>query len=134
MAFLTPDIGLLADAAAIKAANLDGADVGLTISSITPGFSDTKSTYTAHEASWTGYAAQSSGIWSTPNIDGSHRAVCYSQLLTFTVTSGGTGLTVFNYFVYTGANLHHAELLSPTISVTDGVPITILLRYWVQNP
>lgn len=134
MSFLVPNVGLLADAAAIKAAKLDGASVGLTTTTHTPAAADVKATYTALEASWVGYSAQSSGTWSTPNIDGSNRAVMYSQLLTYTVTSGGTGSTVYNYFVYNGTELHHAELLSPTITVTDGIPITLLLRYWVQNP
>lgn len=128
------DEGLLALLQDKIEGTLTGMSVGLFTTAHTPAFGDTASTYTAIEASWTGYARQTAGGWSSPAIVGSHVAETEADLMTFTVTSGGTGANVYGYFCVSGSDIVQAEEFASPIPVTDGVPISLLLKWHEQNP
>lgn len=105
-----------------------GSAVGLFTSDITPALTDTLSTYTAVEAAWSGYARQAPSFGSGGN-DGTH-GFTDSAVMSFPVTSGGTGTTVFGYFIIDtgGTDLIFAERIASPISVLDGFPVPVQVR------
>jgi hypothetical protein len=86
------------------------------------------------EVVWTGYAPQSTNTWSSAALVGDI-AFTDSGLMSFPVTSGGTGNTVFGYYVTDagGTVLRFAELLNTPITVLNGVPIQLRIRYRNRN-
>jgi len=119
--------------AVLAEADFSGAEVHLFVASVV--IDDDMSTGDFSEASWTGYNAQSVGTWSAAALDGSI-AFSDTDLLTFTVTSGGTGTDVFGYYVTDtgGTNVLFAEQFDTEVPVTDGIPFQLIVRFRMRNP
>lgn len=127
-------IGALTDmVTACLGAPWNGCTAHLFVADITPSVSDTAGTYSTSEASWTGYTAQSIFFGGATN-DGTE---AYADItpVSFTVTSGGTGTTVYGYYILeSGGTLVCAERVVTPVSVTDGVPVVLDLRLGLENP
>lgn len=124
--------GLIAQLEDIRAGSADSAQVGLFVSDHTPDVNDDFATYDAIKASWSGYGAQNIDGWSPAAIDGSDRAVMYSDPITYTVTSV-SGVTVYGYYVFKSGVLQWAERVVTPITPVTGIPINIIIRYRLQN-
>lgn len=127
------DSGRLALLGDKSAGTLSGALARLYVTAHTPAEGDVLATYTAIEAAWTGYAAQTMSAWTSPASISGNKAQIISQLMSFTVTSGGTGVTVDGYFVTKSGVLIYAESFAVPVAVTDGTPFTLLCRFTEQN-
>lgn len=112
---------------------LTGATVGLFTGTHTPGESDTLSTYTALEAAWTGYARQTISPWGTATTISGNKAQIVSSTMLFTVTSGGTGVSVYGYFVIVGTDWIFAESFAAAVPMTDGVNYSLIVNLTEAN-
>src|SRR5262249_55420012 len=104
-----PDGGALKILDKLLAAYGNTLVMGLTKTDITPASGDTASTYTAHEADFSGYARQTITTWgASTTVSG--RATATATALTWTNSTGATGNNVYTYFVLDGSgNLLWAE-------------------------
>jgi hypothetical protein len=95
---------------------------------VTPALSDTVGSYSSFEAGWVGYVAQAVAMGSPAN-DGT-RGYSDSVIINYTVTSGGSGVTVYGYYITdaASANLLFAERIASPISVIDGFPVPLQVR------
>lgn len=98
----------------------------------TPGSGDTISTYTAIEASFTGYSPSALTTWSAPTTDGTNAAISVSTQGQFTGTSaGGTG-NLYGYFLTNsgGTKLYGCErFASAPISEAQNVTLEVDCTY-----
>jgi len=117
----------------IGGSNMAAAKCHLFVTAVTPDPSMVPGDFT--EATWTGYSPQDTGSWSSAALDG-NIAFTESDLMSFTVTSGGTGTDVHGYYVTdsSSSNVLFAEQFDTPIPVIDGVPFQLLIRYRNRNP
>jgi hypothetical protein len=110
---------------------VDGnATIHLFVSNITPSRTDTLSTYSAHEASYGGYAAQTLTTWTDGGIDANNYDTWTGPAITFQATSSsGLPQTIYGYYVVAGdgTTLLWAETFAPAITLSnsgDGFTVT----------
>ena len=109
--------------------NLSGfQQIGLFNSPITPSTTDTLATYTAHEATFTGYTRQTLNSWGSAAPDGSGRGVIVHPNITFTCSIAPVSTeTIYGYFVTDGTDLYWAQVADTPIDITlvgDSVIVT----------
>ena len=144
MALLVPhegDVQLLTDL--LGGGSLENWQLGLFNSNIMPAETDTASTYTVHEAAFTGYSRKtllrtiSSTTWNTPVSQApsgtpawsSHSQVGHSQYGSSPQvwTCGATGDTVYGYFIVgaTSGKLICAEAFATPRTLANGDTLSI---------
>jgi hypothetical protein len=102
----------------LNSADTGDLSLGVYTSNITPGDSDTASTYTSAEASWTGYsrATLTRGSWTISQISSKASGTYAAQ--TFSVSSG-SGATCYGIFVLDhSGNLIYAEKFASSVATS----------------
>jgi hypothetical protein len=100
----------------------------------TPAAGDVLADYAAIECTFPGYAAIAQNSWATPTLVAG-RAYSECPLRTFTRTSGGSGDTVYGFFLADAATgssgkLYGAQLFDTTVDMTvNGNSFPLLNTY-----
>lgn len=118
MALLIPTASQLSLLDALTASgSLNGATLHLYTSNHTPVLADVLATYTAIEASFGGYSAQTITPWGAAATV-SAKAKSVAPTFTFTATGAGLPVTVYGVYVLTSGGLLIFAELNPTGGVT----------------
>lgn len=103
---------------ASKVAIDSNATVHLFISNITPARTDVLTTYSAHEATYVGYANQGAGVWTDLGIDANFYDTWQGPVLTWQASSSsGLPQTIYGYYIVASdaATLLVVETFAPSI-------------------